>query len=300
MQKSFYTQPPTENSRREFLGHLQQEYRMLKVFPIGQSVLGREIPALCLGHPGGAALFVGATHGLEWLTTMVLLRFCEKLLYAWRGGGCLSDIDVGRILPSRSLVVVPCLNPDGVEIALGGAEGAGCREELVRGLTEQPEMVWQANANGVDLNHNFDAGWKLVREQELAAGITGPSPTRYGGPHPHSEPETAAIATFCRVCRPRSLYALHSQGEEIYWKYGEHTPQRSKLMGQILACSSGYTLSQPEGMASHGGLKDWFIEKLRRPGFTIEMGRGKNPLGLEQLDDIYHTIEEMLMLAVLL
>ena len=71
-------------------------------------------------------------------------------------------------------------------------------------------------------------------------------------------------------------------------------------MAQILASSSGYTLAKPAELASHGGLKDWFIEKMRRPAFTIEIGRGKNPLGLDQLGSIYRKTEEMMMIAALL
>ena len=301
MTDSFYQSPPTYQNVRGAICALGQKYPSLKIFPIGKSLLGREITALSIGNPTGAISFVGATHGLEWLTCTLLIKFCHNLLAAMEEGGRLSDIDVCRALRNRSLVIVPCLNPDGVEIALRGAQAGGRFAEMIEQTSGgNPEKVWQANAGGVDINHNFDAGWKLVKEMEVAAGITSPGPTRYGGEHPHSEPETLAAATFCMTYQPRSLYAVHSQGEEIFWHYGPHTPRRSKMMAQILASSSGYALSKPEGLASHGGLKDWFIEKFHRPGFTIEVGLGKNPLPLADLDKIYGKIEEMLMIATLL
>ena len=71
-------------------------------------------------------------------------------------------------------------------------------------------------------------------------------------------------------------------------------------MAQILASSSGYALSEPEGIASHGGLKDYFIQKYRRPGFTIEVGRGKNPLPPSDAPAIYEKIREMMTLAMIL
>ena len=296
-----YDCPPTYQNLQGAIRALCQRHSRLKAFPIGKSVLGREITALCLGNPTGATCFVGATHGLEWLTCALLMKFLRNLLGALESGGSVSDIDVRRALRSRALVIIPCLNPDGVEIALCGAQSAGrCAEKVNRLSGGQPQLVWQANACGVDLNHNFDAGWCILKEMELAAGITGPAPTRYGGEHPHSEPETIAITTFCKTCLPRSLYSIHSQGEEIYWHYGSRTPSRSKMMAQILASSSGYALAKPAELASHGGLKDWFIEKLRRPAFTIEIGKGKNPLPLSDLDDIYDKTEEMLMIALLL
>lgn len=300
MLENFYGSPPTYEKLMRAIECLKEDYRQLKVFPIGKSVLGREISALCIGNPMGATLFVGATHGLEWMTTLLLIRFCETVLEGLKTGGKVSDIDVRKALKGRSLVVVPSLNPDGVDISLTGKEGAEFLGDLVEQISGGDYSGWQANANGVDINHNFDAGWCILREMELKSGITGPAPTRYGGRHPNSEPETRAMTTFCLTYQPRSLYSLHSQGEEIYYRYGKHTPTRSSLMAQILAASSGYAPASPEGLASHGGLKDWFIEKFHRPGFTIEVGLGKNPLSITKFEPIYRKIEEMLIIATLL
>ena len=300
MIEDFYTKPPSAENTARIIEELRKKYRRLKVFPIGKSVLGRQIPALCIGNPMGATLFVGATHGLEWITTLLLIRFCEVVLENLETGGKVSDIDVTKALSGRSLVIVPCLNPDGVEISLCGKSGAGCMGDFVEEVCKGDYLAWQANANGVDINHNFDAGWCILQEMEIESGITGPATTRYGGPHPNSEPETRAMTTFCLTYQPRTLYSFHSQGEEIYYKYGEHTPSRSRLMAQILAASSGYVPSSPAGLASHGGLKDWFIDKFHRPGFTIEVGLGKNPLPVEMFGKIYQKIEEMLIIATLL
>ncbi len=300
MLKNFYRQPPTYERLLEAIGLLKERYHELKVFPIGKSVLGREIPAMSVGNPVGATLFVGATHGLEWMTTLLLIRFCEVVLNGLSSGEKVSDIDVRKALKGRSLVVVPCLNPDGVEISLTGRDGAAGLADDAEEICGGDYSSWQANAHGVDLNHNFDAGWCILREMEQESGIAGPAPTRYGGPHAESEPETRAMATFCLTYQPRALYSMHAQGEEIYYRYGSRTPARSRLMAQILAASSGYTAASPQGLASHGGLKDWFIDRFRRPGFTIEVGRGKNPLDISQFEHIYSKIEEMLVIATLL
>lgn len=300
MVENFYREPPTYERQEKAVQWMRERYRQLKVFPIGKSVLGREIPALCIGNPVGAVVLVGATHGLEWITTLLLFRFCEELLEGLATGGRVSDIDVRRAMQNRSLVVIPCLNPDGVEIALRGAEGAGELAGSVGEICGGDFSGWQANAAGVDINHNFDAGWGVLRAMEVEEGIEGPAPTRYGGPHPNSEPETMSMTTFCLTYQPGTLYSFHSQGEEIYYRYGTHTPARSKLMANILASASGYAVAQPTGLASRGGLKDWFIEKFRRPGFTIEVGRGKNPLNIRQFERIYTKLEEMLIIATLL
>ena len=39
--------------------------------------------------------------------------------------------------------------------------------------------------------------------------------------------------------------------------------------------------------SGHAGYNDWFIQTWDRPGFTIEAGRGENPLPLSQFEEIY-------------
>ena len=93
----FYTKPPTYDSVSSAIAYLRDTYKNLKIFPIGKSVLGREINALCIGNPMGATLFVGATHGLEWLTAMLLIRFCETVLEGLRSGGWIL-VDFGCVV----------------------------------------------------------------------------------------------------------------------------------------------------------------------------------------------------------
>ena len=120
------------------------------------------------------------------------------------------------------------------------------------------------------------------------------------GPEPESEPETRALADLCRRHPFRHVVALHSQGEEIYWQYGEHTPPHSRMMARVLGSASGYAVAQPDATAAHGGFKDWFIDHFHRPGFTIELGRGRNPLPVVDFEPMYQRAREMLALAVLL
>lgn len=287
----FYTTPPVYENIHRAVYDLKGRFDGLRAFPIGESARGRGIFALALGDLRGATLLVGGTHGSEWLTTLLLFRFCEDLLLAQEQGGTLGDIDVTKALESHPLVIVPCLNPDGVQIALG---------QDLPPPKAAPGSPWQANGNGVDLNHNFDAGWDILHKMEEQEGYVGPGPTRYGGKRPHSEPETRALTNFCLTCDFRRVYAFHSQGEEIYYEYGEDTPPRSRLMAEVLAASCGYKVCRPEKIASHGGFKDWFIHAMHRPGFTIEVGRGRNPLPIEELEPIYARLLETMLLTMLL
>lgn len=261
---------------------LKKCYPFLKVFPIGRSALGRNIYAVSAGKRRKCGLYVGATHGLEWLTSLVLLRFIGQVCEGLLGKGSLRGEALEKAIERRGLCVVPVLNPDGVEIALKG------------------NSAWQANARGVDLNRNFAAGFDLAKEIAAQAGYTQPGPTRYGGPFPESEPETRAVVSFAKETDAARLYSFHSQGGQIFYSYGKHTPAQSHLMARLLAEASGYAVSAPEPIAAHGGLKDWYIEAFRRPGFTIEIGKGQNPLPIEEFEPIYARLFDMLAVSLII
>lgn len=276
---------------------LKKKYPFLVCHSIGKSVCGRDITAYSLGNYKNIVLFAGGFHAQEWLTSLVLLRFLEKVCESLDKKASLSGVDIASSFLSKGITVVPCVNPDGAEIVLNGFESAGEHEKFVRETSKNDLSTWNANIHGVDINHNFDAGWETLRKMETEAGILGPSAGKYGGHAPHSEPETQGLVRFCEKHFIDHAFAIHSQGEEIYWSYGSNTPENSLTMANIFSVCSGYELVKNEGLASHGGFKDWFIEYFSRSAFTIEIGKGKNPLPVEQLDEIYAKVEEMLVVG---
>ena len=278
------------------LRQLEQAFPAARVFRAGKSALGKEIPALGMGRLKNASLFVGATHGEEWLTSLLLMRFAWEIAAAWTD----EAPSFAGVTREKGLIIVPMLNPDGVEIALDGPRKAGPFRDQTEPLYRANGGKWQANARGVDLNPNFDAGWNILREMETVSGITGPAATRYGGPYPHSEPETRGIINLIYAFQPRRLYSFHSQGEEIFWEYGGLQVPQAESIARALSALSGYTLVKNSGLASHGGLKDWFIQEFRRPGFTIEIGKGENPLPIEDLEPIYGRLLPLLTAAAFL
>ena len=163
---------------------------------------------------------------------------------------------------------MPCVNPDGTEIALHGSDAAFKYKPLVEKVCTDT-YKWQANARGVDINHNFNAGWCRLKQLELKNNIKCPAPTRFGGNHPESEPETKALTTLCRNIDFERAIALHSQGREIYCSFGRHTPVLSFRLASIFSQASGYNIAFPEEIATGGGFKDWFIEYFDRPAFTV-------------------------------
>ena len=287
-------------ARKKATDALCRRYPFIKKSVIGRSCGGRDIHAYKIGAGKESCLFAAAFHGSEHITGTVLLMFLEEFAEAVAKKQTLAGYPLGRALLNRSQIFIPCVNPDGCDIAVCGKVACGDKAKEIGKLCKNDFTHWNANLRGVDINHNFPAGWQELRRKERDAGIYGPRPTRYGGPHPESEPETRALTILCKTQNIRHVVALHSQGEVIYYRYGEHTPVRAKRMAEILATASGYGIEEPVGLAVGGGFKDWFIDTFHRPGFTVELGKGNNPLPEKSARDIYEKAKEMLTLCTLL
>lgn len=288
------------NTNLRLFEELTAEFSFLKPQIQGRTALGRGIFSLTVGNEKNSVLLAGGFHGSEWLTSSVIYLFAQRLCRCLSQKEEFCGVNVSKAFTQLGVTLIPCVNPDGVEIATHGIEGAKGLKGFVASLGCEDYSKWNANALGVDINHNFNAGWQILRKMETEEGIDSPSPRRYGGRFPESEAETRAITRLCRLKRFRSVMAIHSQGEEIYWKYGDKTPKSAEMMAKILADSCGYSLVDNSGLCSHGGFKDWFIDEFALPGFTMEIGKGENPLPKNEIYNIYSRIEEALLLFCLM
>ncbi len=279
---------------------LKARYPFLRVGTAGTSVLGRTLYVLRMGNGSRQVFYNAAHHALEWITAPVLMKFAEDYLRAYALGRQLGGRDVRAMWNDCTVWLVPMVNPDGVDLVINGLSPRNpYRTRLIRwnGGSSDFSHDWEANVRGVDLNHNYDAAWKESKQAEAGLGITGPGPTRYSGPYPVSEPETRAMVAFTRNHDFRLVMAYHTQGRVIYWNFQNLAPAEAKTIGENLARISGYKLDEATGVASYAGYKDWFIQDFRRPGYTVEVGEGKNPLPVSQFPTIYAENLGMLLAA---
>lgn len=292
-----YNVMPDCQTRKEMIKKLCKKYNFVKHFYAGKSVCGRCIDVLHIGNTKNRVLYCGGFHGSEYLTILALLKFFEECADAVHNDTYTDGYKIGDSLKIRGLTIVPCVNPDGTEIAINGSESANRYRPLVEKVCDNTNK-WQANARGVDINHNFNAGWSRLKRLELSRNIVHPAPTRFGGNSPESEPETKALTRLCRTIDFERALALHSQGREIYCSYGKNTPVLSFRLASMFSEVSGYNIGFPEEIATGGGFKDWFIEKFRKPALTIEMGLGENPLPLDVFEEEYKIMRNILSLGV--
>ncbi|MFC5529894.1 M14 family metallopeptidase [Cohnella yongneupensis] len=274
---------------------LTRSYPFVTASPIGRSVLGKPIHAIRIGAGSFNWHFNGACHANEWITSLLLMRFADDYAKACRGRTQIGGKQARDLYNRTTLWIVPMVNPDGVELVQQGVtpKHPYYKELMVWNRGSNLFHRWKANIRGVDLNDQFPACWE---EERGRRGVERPGPRDYGGSGPLTEPEAIALAEWTERSDLHAVLAVHTQGEEIYWNYRGHEPSESAEWAKRLALASGYRSVWLEG--SDAGYKDWFIDKFRRPGFTVEAGWGHNPLPLEGMEETYDDVMKLLAEAL--
>ncbi|MBD2869343.1 M14 family metallopeptidase [Paenibacillus arenilitoris] len=279
---------------QEDLNRLADIYPFMRHRSIGSSVMGKPIPEIRVGAGRKEVHADASFHGNEWITTPVLVRFLNEYLLALTNNGNIRGLVMSPFYLATTLSLVPMVNPDGVDLVVNGlpAEEPYRSDALAINGGSYDFSGWKANIRGVDLNNQFPALWA----REAARGPRVPSPRDYAGAEPLTEPESQAIADLTRSSDFSRVLAFHTQGQVIFWGFEGLEPPESATLAAEFARVSGY---RPVGYAdSSAGYKDWFIQDWRRPGFTIEVGRGVNPLPLSQLEEIYQQSLGILLAAL--
>lgn len=273
-----YLEKASNINRERMHDLLVKTAKGIEFFPIGRSIRGRELLCYKFGKGRGRVAFFGAHHALESITTNILYAFV-CILHSPLSRLICGEASLSHYLSLYTYYVLPCLNPDGIELRLHGADGSPIKDRIIKASGGNFSR-WQANERGVDLNHNYDAGFLQYKRIERERGITEGA-ALYSGEYPESEPETRAAANFVRIISPMAIVSLHSQGEEIFY-----SPDRAAPLAARLSRLSGYKLSTPTDTAAYGGLCDYTGASLGIPSFTFEVGRGKNPLAEALVPDI--------------
>lgn len=190
-------------------------------------------------------------HAREYITASLALKQLEEFcLYGKRG----------------TVYFLPLTNPDGAKIAL------------------KSNKLYKANARGVDLNVNFDAKWGTGASNKRVKGDSD-----YIGEYPFSENETCALRDFTIKVKPDITVSYHAKGEEIYYEFFQDKKRKKRdlKIAKKLSYATGYKIKST--LNSAGGYKDWCVESLKIPSYTIEVGSDdlKHPIGYKHLKSIY-------------
>ena len=298
------TMPITSAKTEAMIGQLVATYPFCRSEQLTTTVYGRPVTALVIGAGPRKVLYTAAHHANEWITALVLLKFAEEYAEAISYGGEIFSQNARQLSEQTTLYMVPLVDPDGVDLVTGAiATDSPQYAQAQRLAGNYPNIPfpngWKANLLGVDLNLQYPAGWLQAREIKFSQGFTRPGPRDYVGSFPLDQRESRALADYTERIDPALVLAYHTQGGEIYWQFEDIFIPGARELGEEFARLSGYDLADTPYNSSFAGFKDWFIKYFRRPGYTIEAGRGENPLPVSQLDEIYRDNLGILVTALL-
>jgi len=249
---------------------------------VGTSVEGRTINAYTYQNlPGAPAsenekkhlLFVGGIHGgYEWNSVLLAYNFMDYL-----------QANPSVIPDNLKVTVIPNANPDGVYKVLGTV-GRFTLANIP--ADESPTAPGRFNANGVDLNRNFDCNWQPES--------TWQNKTVSAGTAPFSEPEASAIRDFVLKEKPTAVIFWHSQSNAVYASECNDgiLPQTLDIMNAYSG-ASGYTAVKSFDSYAITGDSEGWLASIGIPAITVELSThettdwDKNLAGVKALFEYY-------------
>lgn len=268
---------------------LKQKIKHSKIEIVGKSVLEKPIYAVSFDFKSRYSMIIqAAIHAREHITCDLVCKMIEEI------SGNFEKYKKHKI---PNIVFVPLSNPDGADIATLGLKTVKNRNKrkFLLDINNQNKdfSLYKANANGVDLNTNFDARWGTGK-----ANLFYPSSHGFVGETPNSEPCTQALIELTKKIKPFFTISYHCKGEEVYADFfaKKENLKRDNKIAKIVARTLGYKLVSCQNSSS-GGYKDWCIEKLNIPAVTIEVGSDKlsHPLSENCLEKIWKQNKKLLI-----
>lgn len=205
-------------------------------YSLGTSIQGRPIWAMRISDnptvdeaAEPVAWFDAIHHAREPMSGESLLLFAE-----WLCDNYGSDPEVTRMVESRNIVFVPCVNPDGYEYNRQTNPSGG-------GMWRKNRRNNGGGSYGVDLNRNYDWEWG----PQWSGSSGNPDSDIYRGTAPFSEPESQAIRDELAAHPPGMSISAHTFSNLwIYpWGYSTvYTPDDAQFRwyGQQMTATSGY------------------------------------------------------------
>ena len=125
---------------------LKKEYEKIKVDMIGKSNLKKEILLLKIGTGNKKIMINAAHHANEWITSLVIMLFLERLLYHEKEKILYKNYNIQQICNHMTIYIIPMVNPDGVNFCLKNMKNEKYLKKWKKYENELDR--WKANIKG--------------------------------------------------------------------------------------------------------------------------------------------------------
>jgi hypothetical protein len=258
--------------------------KIARVKTYGYSLQNRPLLVMRLtndkaGRNKPRVLIIATHHAREWIATEVAMRLIRYLTSNYG-----TDPRVTNLLNSVEVWIVPVANPDGYQYTF-------TTQRLWRKNLRDNDGDGQiTNADGVDLNRNFDAHWGYEDEGSSPSA----SNDTYRGSAPNSEPETKAMVKLIRNNKFRFALSYHSYSDLILYPWGWQvrtpsyddpifvaqagTDDNPAIWDSLLGV--GYDPGVGADLyTTNGEFTDWAYDVAGVPAQTVELTSGTDASG---------------------
>jgi hypothetical protein len=214
---------------------------------IGYSTNDRPIESYRFGFGTQTIILVGGIHGgYEWNTILLAYEMIDYF-----------QAHPEEIPRTVTLYIIPSANPDG-QFIVTGSGGRFPPEDVI--LHTLPGRF---NANGVDLNRNWDCEWQ--------AEAFWQGNTVNAGEEPFSEPETQVLRRFFLRQRPAVVLFWHSKANGVYAGGCPDPFPLSLEVATIYGEAAGYPVyADFTAYPVTGDASDWLaLQEI--PSFSVEL-----------------------------
>ncbi|HRQ37119.1 MAG TPA: M14 family metallopeptidase [Chloroflexota bacterium] len=214
---------------------------------IGASAEGRPMVVYRFGSGPQPVVFVGGMHGgYEWNTIMLAYEAIDYF-----------TTHPEQIPPEVTLHIIPSANPDG-QYQVTQQNGRFASTSVL-----SDTVLGRFNANGVDLNRNWDCDWSATaqwRDNEVS-----------GGERPFSEPEAVVLRDYLLAAQPVVVVFWHSAANGVFAAGCPETDGRSLELAGVYGAAASYPIHERfNSYPITGDASDWLTTQ-GIPSFTVEL-----------------------------
>ncbi len=252
----------------EKINTLSEKYGCLAVNGLGESIMGRGIPAIRLGCGEKEILYIAGQSAKDSVLSFALINFIEEYCSLLQSKSKLYGIPIEYINERLSIIVIPMLNPDGVEYCVNGVctDNPLYERLLKMNVGNESFADWQANGRGVDLRTNY-------------------------GENSESEPETGHLCNYLRFSQSiKGIIELAGEGKAINYVNNKNNERIARAIEDMTdGTRAPYSDDSPE-------LCVWAERELTLPCFSVgcDVHKGENPF------IVYTKIRKLLFSATML
>lgn len=273
------------------LALLAERYPNVFSYELGATTYqGRQIPLVTLGnrYSGRYVMVQASMHAREYMSALLVMALMERYADYCQRYILYKDVFLCDVFQQVCFVIVPMANPDGVEIAQRGEDGAVTDDvrQWVRHNSRSGVRYDQikSNARGVDINRNFRNGFGRDALRKVSKSYA-----YYPGAEPCSEVESCFLLEVSEMHDYALFLNYHTKGNLVY--YGcknapDDVNEAAQRLAHIIQGRTYYPLHGPNTTPPNGSWADEVEVRYRRPSATIELGT-RNPVPISEFPGLF-------------